>query len=72
MIEHFKSVAQILLVGALIVVGMRAAEWVIPQPEMRVVMCFANEIDQVEVCNSLKELLDKAGLRKKVAAGEIK
>lgn len=57
--EKIKSVVQIIFLGAFVVVGMRAAEWVIPQPEMRVVVCLASEIGKIDSCHVLKDLLNK-------------
>lgn len=57
--ETIKSVLTIIAAGSLIVVGFRIAEWVIPAPDTRVVICFANELDQVEICKPASELLKK-------------
>ena len=35
-----------LLVGA----GIRAGEWLIPAPDTRVIICFADELDQLTFC----------------------
>lgn len=67
--DRLIAIAQIIGIGALVVAGMRAADWVIPKPESRVVMCFANELDQVEICRNLKELMERAELRKKAQKG---
>lgn len=57
--ETTKTVFGILAIGAIAGAGMRLAEWAIPKPESRVVICWANELDQVEICRSLQELKAK-------------
>jgi hypothetical protein len=46
-------------VGALVVVGMRAAEWLIPKPETRLIVCFAEDVDNSRTCKTLDELIRK-------------
>lgn len=67
--ERLIAIAQIIGIGALIVAGMRAAEWVIPQPEERVLICFANELDQVQICRTIKEILERSEARAKATKG---
>jgi hypothetical protein len=58
-----KSVINILYVvaiGALAGLGIRAAEWAIPAPEMRVVVCAADEMYKVKECRSAADLLREA------------
>ena len=50
---------KILALGALVGTGVRAAEWAIPAPEMRVIVCTINDFDRVETCTSAAELLRK-------------
>ena len=45
--------------GALVGTGIRAAEWVIPAPEMRVIVCTIDDFDHVETCTSAAKLLNK-------------
>ncbi len=54
-IDALKIVALGVLVGS----GVRAAEWAIPAPEMRVVVCTMDDFDHVETCKSAAELLKK-------------
>lgn len=55
---------KILAGGALIGVGVRAAEWSIPAPEMRVVVCTMSDVGHVETCANVAELLKSAGNKK--------
>lgn len=59
--ELAKEAIQIFGLGLLIAAGVRIGEWVIPAPETRLVVCFANELDQVEICKPASELLKKKG-----------
>ena len=60
---------RIVAFGVLIGSGMRAAEWAIPAPETRVIVCTIDDFDQVETCTSAAELLKKHGGNAKVGAG---
>lgn len=62
--SRLTAVAQIIAIGALVMIGIRAAEWVIPGPATRVVICFANELDQVEICLDVKEIIERAEAKK--------
>ncbi len=55
------AIAQIIGMGILVMIGIRAAEWFIPAPEQRIVICFANELDQVEICKELNEIIKQLG-----------
>lgn len=59
--EKLKAAMTVVLLGILVIVGVRIAEWTIPAPEMRIVVCFANELDQVEICKPADELLKRKG-----------
>jgi len=59
--EHIKTGLQILLIGVIAGVGMRAAEWLIPPPEIRVIVCTGSEIDKAETCTRLQKLVAKHG-----------
>ena len=48
------------IAGALAMAGIRAAEWLIPEPEQRIVICMADELGDVTICRSLQDMLDKA------------
>jgi hypothetical protein len=50
---------KILTLGVLVGAGVRAAEWAIPAPEMRVIVCTIDDFDHVETCTSAAELLKK-------------
>lgn len=52
---------KIMALGVLVGTGVRAAEWAIPAPEMRVVVCTMNDFDKVETCTSAAKLLKKHG-----------
>lgn len=59
--DVLRDAAFIFGVGILLIVGFRTGEWLIPAPESRIVICFANELDQVEICKTASELLKKKG-----------
>jgi len=63
MLAHLKTALYPILLGVLVAIGIRTGEWLIPPPEQRVVICFANELDQVEVCHTTRELLERAKAR---------
>ncbi len=44
-------------VGFLVGVGIRAGEWLIPKPELRVLICQANQASKVAACKRLDEML---------------
>lgn len=46
----------LVILGGLIGVGLRLAEWTIPAPEMRVVICAAGKDDTIQTCKDLNEL----------------
>lgn len=66
MLKIMKHIGLLLLIGMVIATGMRVAEWLIPKPETRVVVCFANEIGQVEICKNLEKMLMRDKNRKHV------
>lgn len=55
--ESCALLALFLLLGFVLMVGQRAAEWSIQKPETRVLVCMADEIGTVEVCRSLDDLV---------------
>lgn len=61
--EKMKELAidglKILALGVLVGTGVRAAEWAIPAPEIRVIVCTMDDFDHVEICTSAAELLKK-------------
>lgn len=50
---------KLVVLGVLVGAGVRAAEWAIPAPEMRVVVCAIDDFYKVEACTSAIELLKK-------------
>ena len=50
---------KIVVLGVLAGTGVRAAEWVIPAPEMRVIVCTMDDFDHVETRTSAADLLKK-------------
>lgn len=53
------SALKVLVFGVLVGTGVRAAEWAIPAPELRVVVCTMSDIGKVETCTSAAALLKK-------------
>lgn len=49
-----------LTLGATVMAGMRAVEWLIPKPEIRLMVCMYDELDKLE-CKTAAELMQKAG-----------
>ncbi len=56
MVENLKYAGWFLLAGALLIVGMRAAEWLIPKPETRILICFEDDVRLGNTCKRLDEL----------------
>lgn len=50
-----------LFIGALMMAGMRVVEWVIPQPETKVLVCFASDAGKISQCKRLDDLIKKEG-----------
>lgn len=50
---------KILALGVLVGTGVRLAEWAIPAPELRVIVCTMDDFDHVKTCTSAAELLKK-------------
>lgn len=59
--ELIKNVLKLMAIGAIVIVGVRVAEWLIPAPEMRIIVCMGEDIKKVDTCVSLKELVAKHG-----------
>jgi len=53
---------QIIAIGVLVAAGFRLAEWVIPEPEVKVIVCMADDVDRVEACESLSDLVKTRGV----------
>lgn len=60
--EVLRDAAWLIGAGILIVTGFRVGELIFRPPETRIVICFANELDQVEICKPVSELLKKKGI----------
>lgn len=54
-----KSALVPIAVGILLGVGFRLAEYLVPPPEVRVVVCTYSDSGKVELCKSAFELLNK-------------
>lgn len=50
------------LLGALVMSGMRLVEWAIPRPATKILVCMVDDTGTVEVCKSLADL-QKRGVR---------
>lgn len=46
-----------IVIGALVMAGMRVAEWLIPKPEAKVLFCMAADIDNASACKTLAEMM---------------
>lgn len=57
--EKIKDVLYFLLIGVVLGTGFRIAQWVIPEPEVRVIVCTVNDFDHVETCTRAADLLNK-------------
>lgn len=57
--ELLVSGLQLIGIGLLVAGGMRLAEWVIPEPEVKVIVCMADEVDRIETCQSLSDLVKR-------------
>jgi hypothetical protein len=58
-----RTAAGYFMLGVCVVAGIRAAEWVIPQPELRMVVCLADDLGSVHACRTLNELLEASAQR---------
>lgn len=56
-VDRITGVIVMAIIGFIIGAGMRAAEWIIPKPETRVVVCMADDLDVV-ACKSLNSLVN--------------
>ena len=45
--------------GALMQLGIRAVEWIVPKPETRIVVCLASDLGEIEVCRSAASMIQK-------------
>jgi hypothetical protein len=61
--ETVITLAKLFAMGVIVAAGVRLCEWVIPAPEMRVIVCTGNDFNSVDTCISAAELLkDRAGV----------
>jgi hypothetical protein len=60
-VETVRVLLAVLAIGVVAGSGIRAAEWAIPKPETRVIVCMADDLDKI-ACKSLTDMLPaKAG-----------
>ena len=59
--ENIIIFIKLIALGVIVMAGVRIAEWLIPAPEMKIVICLASDIGEVEICNSLADLRKKHG-----------
>jgi hypothetical protein len=57
--ELLADALKMIALGALVMVGMRVAEWVIPAPEVMVIVCMGDEVSKIDTCQSLNDLVKK-------------
>lgn len=55
--EGLINAGLLVLVGMLIMGGIRAAEWLIPAPEERIVVCMAMDLPDHVECRALDKLM---------------
>lgn len=55
--------AALIAVGALLLTGIRLAEWTIPRPDTRIVVCLASDIGEIDECTQLSELMQQSSIR---------
>lgn len=52
-----RTAAGYFMVGVCVLAGIRAAEWVFPQPTLQMVVCLADDLGTVHACRTLNDLL---------------
>lgn len=52
--ENIKPLLMFMIVGAALVAGMRLAEIAWPETAAKVMICFANDLNNIEACKSFK------------------
>lgn len=57
-VKAFFTIAAYLVLGLAAGAGIRAAEWLIPKPETRFVICMAYDMDK-PVCEDLDKIINK-------------
>lgn len=55
--ELATTALKVVMLGMLIGAGARAAEWAIPAPSMRVIICTLDDVGRVDTCKTAAELL---------------
>ena len=53
--KTLKYIASLLFAGFVVMCGLRAAEWLIPAPAMRIIVCYGN-LGTTSVCMPLDEV----------------
>jgi len=53
------KIGLVFAMGIVLGVGMRTAEWLIPKPESRILICMYGEPLEGPACKKLSELVDK-------------
>ena len=56
-LDEIKHACLFIAVGMLVGIGIRAGEWLIPKPELRVLICQADQPSKVVACKRLDEML---------------
>ena len=54
--ETAKQIAWMLVIGASLMLGIRAVEWLVPEPPSRIIVCMASDLGKRE-CRNLEELM---------------
>jgi len=54
-VKAVQVVALYVFIGVCAGLGMRAVEWLIPQPEARVIVCMADDTTDKAICMPLRE-----------------
>lgn len=57
--ELAKLLGVVAVAGFVIVGAGRAAEWLIPKPETRIIFCFSSNDMEIDVCKTAAEILKK-------------
>jgi uncharacterized protein (DUF486 family) len=55
MSKHITDAVQFILIGVLVMLGMRAVEWTIPAPSTRIVFCMYEDGGHCKTLQELKE-----------------
>ena len=58
MLDKLKHALFFPIVCFVVFCGGRAAEWLIPAPEARILVCFEYDVEMGNTCHSLKDLVE--------------